>query len=73
MLSNKNMIVCRVVIQTKCEQSLGTDDINGDSNDDDVYDGRSNRVRVVADVDLGVVSKTLVARGLISYTSSTLR
>ena len=32
----------------------------------------SNRIRVVADVDLRVVGKTLVARGFISYTSSTL-
>jgi len=31
-----------------------------------------HRVRVIADVDLRVVSKTLVARGLISYTSGTL-
>ena len=32
----------------------------------------SNRIRVVADVDLRVVGKTLVARGFISYASSTL-
>lgn len=32
----------------------------------------SNRIRVVADVNLRVVGKTLVARGFISYTSSTL-
>ena len=32
----------------------------------------SNRIRVVADVDLRVVGKALVARGFISYTSSTL-
>ena len=32
----------------------------------------SNRIRVVAHVDLRVVGKTLVARGFISYTSSTL-
>ena len=45
---------------------VGSYDINVD-------DEGSNRVRVVADVDLRVVSKTLVARGLISYTSGTLR
>ena len=32
----------------------------------------SNRIRVVADVDLRVVGKALVARGFISYASSTL-
>ena len=56
-------------------QLLGTDDINGDSNDDDVDDGGlvKYRVGVVTDVDLGIVSKTLVARGLVSYPSGTLR
>ena len=33
----------------------------------------SNRVRVVTDVDLWVVSKTLVAGSLIGNTSSTLK
>ena len=99
------------MIQTKSEQLLGTDDINGDSNDNDVDDGgwskpsldscrmwlfavwwlvsqtKSDddddnvddggvvqyRVGVVTDVDLGIVSKTLVARGLVSYPSGTLR
>ena len=70
----KDVIVCRVMIQTKSEQLLGTGDTNGDSNDDDVDDGEVQyRVGIVADVDLGVVSKTLVAWGLISYASGTLR
>ena len=46
-----------------------------DDDDDNVDDGCvvQYRVGVVTDVDLGIVSKTLVARGLISYTSGTLR
>ena len=39
---------------------------------DNVAEG-SNRVRVVADVDLWVVGKTLVARSLIGDPSSALR
>ena len=38
-----------------------------------MMEDEANRVWVVADVDLGVVSQTLVARGLISYASATLR
>ena len=41
--------------------------------DDDDADEGSNRVRVVADVNLRVVSKTLVAWSLIGYASTTLR
>ena len=55
-----------MVIQNNFKQLVGSYDINVD-------DDGSNRVRVIADVDLGVVSKTLVARGLIGYTSSTLK
>ena len=46
-----------------------------DDDDDDVDDGGEvqYRVGVVTDVDLGIVSKTLVARGLVSYPSGTLR
>ena len=36
-------------------------------------EGEVNRVGIVTDVDLGVVSKTLVARGLVSYSSGALR
>ena len=35
----KDVIVCRVMIQTKSEQLLGTGDTNGDSNDDDMEEG----------------------------------
>ena len=55
-----------MVIQNNFKQLVGSYDINVD-------DEGSNRVRVIADVDLRVVSKTLVARGLISYTSGALR
>ena len=41
--------------------------------DDDDADEGSNRVRVVANVDLWVVSKTLVAWSLIGNASTTLR
>ena len=46
-----------------------------DDDDDNVDDGGvvQYRVGVVTDVDLGIVSKTLVARGLVSYPSGTLR
>ena len=46
--------------------------LNGEHIDDDV-DEKSNRVRVIADMDLWVVSKTLVAWSLIGYPSGTLR
>ena len=56
----------------------GTDDINRVNNAwlrIVIYDADewSNRVRVVTDVDLWVVSKTLVAGSLIGNTSSTLK